>query len=420
MTSRMFRVLRKEARVKAVSDKQKPDKLEAIWFSKHGFKEVEDLHPWLAYEPGLLGENLLVVASTPHEHNPVPGGELSVDILAVDWDGALVVVEVKRDSSGGEVYWQAARYAAAYWKYTPDQIIDIYTEFNLYNELKRLDRTEAIRRLKKHTGAEDEAGLKGKLNHRQKIVLVAQYFWREDTVSASWLQAHGVDISFLKLTPYVDKQDVEQKTPDKTYYVTGEYVRNPETEELAVDLLKPQRERLVITDVDDRTWVTNFSRSVIRRLKDHVESELMPSETDKSARKMGDFRYFGLWRPESPWYGFYIFVRAPEDDRDLADLMRVTLLFQFSRALAKQACIAEAAIGELRSLTCELTKQPEWEGRKMEGHHEAGKTVHVALDEPGAERAAETLAEVIREMSPRVKGVLDKDASKRLGSGAPE
>ena len=129
MTSRMFRVLREEARVEAISDEQKPEKLEAIWFSKHGFKEVKDLHPWLANEPELLGENLRVIAATPHEHNPVPGGELSVDILAVDHDGALVIVEVKLDWSGGAVYWQAARYAAAYWNYSPDQVIDIYTEF---------------------------------------------------------------------------------------------------------------------------------------------------------------------------------------------------------------------------------------------------------------------------------------------------
>ena len=408
MTSRMFRVCRKEARVKAISDEEKPGNLEAIWFSKHGFKEVEDLHPWLAYEPKLLGENLLVVA---REHGPVPGGELSVDILAVDRDGALVVVEVKRDWADGTVYWQAARYAAALWKRTPDQIIDLCSEF------KRTARNAAIKCLKEHTGSKDVAELKTKLNHRQKIVLVAQAFSREDTATSRWLQNHGVDVSFLTLTPYLETQPEGQ---DDKYYVKAELATELKAEALTVDLLRQQRERLVITDVDDLTWVTRFARSAVRKLKDHVESDLWHPETSKSARKQGDFRWFGLWRAESPWYGFYIFVRAPEDDRDLSDLMRVTLLFQFSRALAEQAGISEADIVELRSLTCELRKQAEWGGRKMEGHYEAGKTVHVALDEPGAELAAETLAEVIREMYPHVKQVLDKHAAKRQGLGTPE
>ena len=412
MTSRMFRVLRDERRV--TPENKNVCDLKKITFKEHKFYEVADLHPWLAKEPKLLGENLRVIAATPHEHNPVPGGELSVDILAVDRDGALVIVEVKLDWSGGAVYWQAVRYAAAYWNYSPDQIIDIYTEFQLYNESEGPNREEAIDRLKKHTGSKDVEELKTKLNHRQKIVLVARQFEKEDTASARWLSKHGVDVSFLKLTPYLDEKTGR-------YYVSGaEYVRDPETEKLTVDLLKRQRERLLITDVDDLAWVTRFARSVVHKLKDRVESELMPSEIDKSARKMGDFRYFGLWRTDSPWYGFYIFVRAPEDDRDLSDLMRVTLLFQFSEALAKEREVSGTAIEKLRAVTAESAAQPDWGARReLIGHYEAGKTVHVALDEAGAEVAAETLAEVIREMYPRIKRVLDKDASKPSDSGVP-
>ena len=408
MTSRMFRVLRDERRV--TPENRDVAELEPITFKEHGFYEVTDLHPWLAYQPKLLGENLLVVASTPHEHNPVPGGELSVDILAVDGTGALVVVEVKLDWAGGAVYWQAARYAAAYWSYTPDQIINIYTEFNLYNKLKRHDRKEAVERLKKHTGSEDLEDLKAKLNHRQKIVLVAREFFREDTATSRWLKRHGVKISFLKLTPYRDEQTGE-------YYVSGaKYTRNPETEKLTVDLLKPQKERLVINDVDDSSWVTRFARSVAGKVKERLDQELWHLETSKSAKKMGDFRYFGLWRSESPWYGFYIFVRPPEDDRDLSDLMRVTLLFQFSKALAEKQGISGTDIEELRTVAAECAAQPDWDRRTMVGYYEAGKTVHVALDEPGAEVAAETLAEVIREMYPRIEQITDKPVPGGSGS----
>lgn len=390
-----FRVLRDKKRV-TPEDKDVAE-LTNITFKEHKFYEVADLHQWLAFERGLLGKNLLVIALN---HGVVPGGKLYTDLLAVDRDGAVVVVEVKLDWADGTVYWQAARYAAAYWKYSPDQIIDIFAEFN------KVDRTEAIGRLKTHTGSNDVEELKTKLNQRQKIVLVARQFFREDTATSRWLKKHGIDVSFLKLTPYLDEQTGE-------YYVTGEkYVRDPETERLTVGLLKPQRERLVITDVDDRTLVTNFSRSVARRVRDHLDRALWHPETSKSAKKMADFRYFRLWRAESPWYGFYIFVRPPEDDPDLSDLMRVTLLFQFSKALAEKQPISETDIEELRAVTAESAAQPEWGGREMtSGDYEAGKTVHVALDEPGAEVAAETLAEVIREMYPRIERVLDKARS---------
>ena len=393
---RMFRVCRDKRRV-TPEDKNVAE-LTKITFKEHKFYEVTDLHPWLAYEPTLLGEDLLVVAATPREHVPVPGGELSVDILAVDRDGALAIVEVKLDWSGGAVYWQAARYAAACWRRSPDQIIDLCAEF------KGIDRNGAVESLRKHTESSDEECLKKKLNHCQKIVLVAREFEKEDTASARWLKKHGIDVSFLKLTPYQ-----EEKT--KEYYVTGEkYVRDPKTERLTVNLLKPQKERLVITDVDDLAWVTRFSRSVADKVKERLDQEMWHPETSKSAKKMADFRYYGLWHARSPWYGFYIFVRPPEDDRDTSDLMRVTLLFQFSKALAEKQEISGTDIEELREMTAESALQPDWGGRTMVGHYEAGKTVHVALDEPGSELAAETLAEVIGELYPRIKQVLDKHA----------
>ena len=404
---RVFRVLRDKRRV--TPEDKNVSELTEITYKEHKFYEVRDLHPWLAYERKLLGENLFVVASTPHEHNPVPGGELSTDILAVDHEGALVVVEVKLDWSGGGVYWQAVRYAAAYWNYSPDRIIDIYAEFNLRNELNKLDRAEAIRRLIEHTRSGNEQELKGKLNYRQRIVLVARNFEREDTVAARWLRQHGIDVSFLKLTPYQDERTGE-------YYVTGEkYVRDPKTERLAVDFLKPQRERLIITDVDDSSWVTRFARSVASKVKEHLEQDLWPTEMSKSARKLGDSRWFGLWRTDTPWssdeFGFYIYVRAPVDDRDFSDLMRVTILFQFSQPYARSVGVPKAAVEELQSLTAEFAARPDWEAKKMKDWYEAGKTVHVALDEPGAELAAKTLAEVIREMYPRIE--------RTLGSTAP-
>ena len=84
-----------------------------------------------------------------------------------------------------------------------------------------------------------------------------------------------------------------------------------------------------------------------------------------------------------------------------------------------KAGVSKSTVEKLRGLIATFAEKPGWNARPIFGFPEAGKTVHVALDEAGAEVAAETLAEVIREMYPRIKRVLDKDAAKRSDSGAP-
>ena len=110
MPNRIFRI---EPDTKSVQE------LEATTFAGNGFLETKDVHEWLVSHPGLLGEDLLVVQ---REHVNVVGSLRRPDIIAVDRDGNLVIVEVKRDDAGLDIYWQAVLYAASYWPRTATDV----------------------------------------------------------------------------------------------------------------------------------------------------------------------------------------------------------------------------------------------------------------------------------------------------------
>ncbi len=387
-------------------DENKAEDLTRTTFVTQGFSDELDRHDWLVSDASLLGEDLLVIQ---RDHCDMEGLRLWLDVLAVDRSGALVAVEIRLDWSGDSLYWEAPLHGATCSSRTPEQVIDLYEEY------LGGDRTAAVEKLKDHTGSKDEGALKEKLNHRQRVLLVASAFAKEVTTTALWLQEHKIDVSCLQLTPYLDEETGE-------CYVDRTNLLERDPEDLLTGLRVTQRQlaehaaELHGLEGQDGQ-ITKFSRAVADKVKDRIKPELWPSEADKLAQSWYDLCCFGLWRPGSPWFWFYIFVRVPKDERAA---FRVTLLFQFSRTAAHLAGVSEESIRKLRGLTATFAEKPGWNARPTFGYYyEAGKTVHVALDEAGAELAAETLAEVIREMYPRIKRVLDKDAAKRSDSGAP-
>lgn len=79
-----------------------------------------ELHEFLLTDPSLLGARLLVIGSEV----PTPyGGRL--DLLAVDGDGNLQVLELKRDRTPREVVAQVLDYASWVSTLSRDQVIEI-------------------------------------------------------------------------------------------------------------------------------------------------------------------------------------------------------------------------------------------------------------------------------------------------------
>jgi len=84
-------------------------KVQQKTFSELGFMERKHLQEWIANEPSILGEELLVIQK---EFDGFSDTKERLDLLALDKEGNLVVIENKLDDSGRDVTWQALKYAS--------------------------------------------------------------------------------------------------------------------------------------------------------------------------------------------------------------------------------------------------------------------------------------------------------------------
>ena len=374
-----------------VEDKDTDD-LTPITFANLGFLRERDLRPWIENEREFLGEDLLVVRRA---HSIVRRNRLRLDILAVDRDGALVVVEVKLRDFDDDSHWRAFLHASACGQRSADDIIGLYAAF------KGLDRSEAVARLKEHTGSKDDEELKKKLNHRQRVVLVSRSFRKQVTTAALWLKEQGIDVSCIRLTPFLDEQT------GACYMTRTELVLD--SENLLVDLTSTaaERERNAARLEGHRGQIDEFWRLFATKVKDRLEPEIAPSETEDITWKVSDARFFRLRYPESPWNA-YIFVRVGKTEEQF----RITALLQWHEPSARGVGMSKPAIDKLRRLTALFANKPGWNARMgLVGFYEAGRTVEVALDDEGAERAAETVSEVVGKLYPRMERLLSKRGS---------
>lgn len=160
-------------------------------FSALSLKERFDIQEWISGTPDILGETLLVVA----KELILPSGK-RLDLLAIDKQGALVVVELKRDDSGNDVEWQAIKYASYCSSFTQDEIFKIFTEYLGSND------DDAQVKIEGFLDCEIEA-----LNQKQKIILVSKEFNSEVISAVLWLIDFEIDIKCVRLTPHLDEQN---------------------------------------------------------------------------------------------------------------------------------------------------------------------------------------------------------------------
>src|SRR5438105_3907093 len=85
-----------------------PEPLAPGSFEDFGLLEVSHIERWIEKRPDVLGEPLLVITT---EFAGFDKTKERLDLLALDITGRLVVVELKRDTSGPRQDLQALRYA---------------------------------------------------------------------------------------------------------------------------------------------------------------------------------------------------------------------------------------------------------------------------------------------------------------------
>lgn len=163
-------------------------------------REVQELERWLRDEPRLMGEPLKIVSSQ------LAGFDKTLDrldLLAVDQNGRLVVVEIKRNETSSGQDLQALRYAAYVSTMTAEQVVEQYRAYEEHRRGTPFAADDASRELEEFI--EDDEGLAAIDDEDvpPRILLVATGFPVGVTSTVLWLSRNSrLDITCVQVTPY--------------------------------------------------------------------------------------------------------------------------------------------------------------------------------------------------------------------------
>jgi hypothetical protein len=160
----------------------------------------ENLEEWIAADPLLLGEPLLILG----RQVLVPDTKDRLDLLAVDPRGQVVIIELKRGDLKDPVDIQALRYASYISKWRFEDFENVAR-----NYLKKVGDLEfnlnAYYELFCEESGVDEAG---NLNEDQRIILVGSAVRDKLGSVALWLRDHNVDIKLIEMRAYKEGENI--------------------------------------------------------------------------------------------------------------------------------------------------------------------------------------------------------------------
>ncbi len=372
-------------------DSHESERIDEVEFASLGFQERRDIQEWIAANPGILGEDLLVIGK---EFSGFDRTDERLDLLAVDADGRLVVIELKRDDTGSDAHWQAIKYASYLHRATADNVIPMLAEYAEVSE------SEATDWLLRHLNADDFNAL----NNDQRIILASHRFAPEVISAALWLneKAPGEDlITCVQLTPYRDGEAgslyVQANTiipvPGVDEYVIG--IGDASNEKLPVGHRVSKWVQTAARNRNDE--VTRFLRDIADRTIQSLPGQLKPEKRSRWAGQSGDYRYYHLWyaRPEwGNWDMFYFTNLYREDERD-SGAWRIDLGFRGCQAVNAESWLANVNVHDDQLI--------DGEGNELLVSRRAS-----ALDASFADALATTLAHFIEVLTPRIDAILDE------------
>jgi hypothetical protein len=186
-----------------------------LTFAQINAQERKDLKRWIETNPDILGAKLLIITSG---YDRFENSEKRLDLLALDEDGTLTVIELKRDAAGTLADLQAIRYAAFCSTMTLELIVQLRSDYT------KKDKEQAEREIREFVDDDTEL-----LKQKPRIILAAGGFDDQELTSCVlWLRQFGVDISCVEITPY--------RTADspKLILVPRVIIPLPETEQFMV------------------------------------------------------------------------------------------------------------------------------------------------------------------------------------------
>ena len=260
-------------------------------FAALGLRERQDIQEWVAAHPDILDDNLLIITK---EFSGFDLTSERADLVAVDKEGSVVVIELKRDDTGSNAHWQAIKYASYFRGASAEDIARLLSDY------AGVEPSEAEAQLARHLESDDL----GDLNRRQRVILASHRFAPEVTSAVLWLndQAATDMITCVQLTPYRD-QDT-----GSLYLQATTLLPISDLEGLQVNIgsspgslgIRGGRRR-------NEDEITSFLRTVDQRAMEELDGNLKPDKRSRWAGLGGTWgghdhhRYYHFWYSTPPW-----------------------------------------------------------------------------------------------------------------------
>lgn len=327
-------------------ENRESEKIAEVDFARLGFQERRDIQEWVAANPGILDDGLLIIGK---EFSGFDRTNERLDLLAVDGDGRLVIIELKRDHSGADAHWQAIKYASYLHRARREDIIRMYAGY------ANISESEAVDELLQHLGADDLSGL----NNDQRIILASHRFAPEVTSASLWLNEKTDDedlITCIQLIPYHDSQT------DSLYIQANTIIPMPGAEEYSVGIGESQESDGVRSDLGTklrRTFqrnrndeVTSFLRNVANLAIDGLPDQIKPDRKSNWAVGSGNNpndRRYNLWYRRPPWgnWRMHYSVHLFREDVTSASSWRAEVGFTYDRRRLTDLSFAEAQFEDM-------------------------------------------------------------------------
>jgi hypothetical protein len=183
-------------------------KVETTTFNSEGILERQHLQAAIKQKIEVIAPNCIVISE---EFSEWSGSQRRIDLLAIDKEGNLVVIELKRTETGEHMELQALRYAAMVSTLTFSRATEIYQKHLISIGSEDNAENNLIEFLGWEEPQEDDFGLD------VRIILVSANFSKELTTSVMWLNERNLDIRCVRLIPYKHQEqilvDVQQIIP---------------------------------------------------------------------------------------------------------------------------------------------------------------------------------------------------------------
>ena len=349
--------------------------MEEVDFARLGFRERRDIQEWIANNPHVLGEDLLIIGKEFSDFNQT---NERLDLLAVDADGRIVIIEVKRDYTGSDVHWQAIKYASYFRNTKQQDVIGIFAKH------EGVSGEEAEKKLIEYLDGDDL----GVLNKDQRIILVSHRFAPEVTSAVLWLNEKFSSedmISCIRLIPY---RDIQSTDTDSLYIQAYRIIPMPGDENYVIEAGGGKSGGRIGRARRSDDEISLFFREIGTLVTDGLSGNIKPDKRSRWAGIYNEGRYYNLWHSRSPWGQRKTYFQAyltQESETEAVTVFHVQVGFYTREGIAEKLSALDVHV------------QQEIEGNSVVVHLQ-----NSSLDEGFRDEIADTLKCFIEKITPVV------------------